>query len=169
MDGTTVVAYATFITAGLTFAYITAVTSEIRKGKRIAAKFRGALDEKILTLFENTKEVTKTIRSLCRKGGDEVEKDLIDPVTKPIIETKHKYDTLKTGERKIRRVGMSKISPHLQKLLQKNRQFDKNRYKKFRKKLKQLQQEVKNREKNKAAQQNKKDVPETDDSPAEKV
>ena len=154
MSVTIIIACTTLITSVVTIAYAVLITNEVRKGKRIARKFRGYLDDKICLLFGKVGKGAEVVGSLYRKGSDEVEKDLIDPVAKPIVDTRHKYIMLKTGERRIRRVGLSKTSPHLQKLLQKNRQFNsKKRSGKFRKKLALLRKEVQRQNKEQGKEQ----------------
>lgn len=142
MELVTVVVYTTFITAGLIVVYALLLTVEVKKEKRAVKKFRIFLDTKMLALFERVGKGVGLVSVLYRKGSDEVEKDLIDPVTKPIVDTRRKYIALKTGERKIRRAGLSRTSPHLQKLLQKSNKSGKKKSRKSRKKIKKLQQEV---------------------------
>ena len=147
MSTAEVVAYVTFVTAGLTIAYVILLSIEVRKGTRIGKTFRQYLDRKTTALAKKMGRNVRVINDIYEKGSDEVEKDLIDPVTKPILQTQHKYTALKTGEGKIRRAGLSKTSPHLQALLKRNKRASKNQAARFRKRLKELQREVQ-REKN---------------------
>lgn len=142
MNVAEIIAYTTFVTAGLTVAYVVLLAVEVKKGKRVAEQFRHYLDEKTVMLLKKVGKSVGVVSDIYERGSDEVEKDLIDPVAKPILKTQHKYVVLKTGERKIRRAGVSKISPHLQKLLKRNKKASKSQVARFRRKLKKLQQEV---------------------------
>lgn len=143
MDAIKIVAYTTFATAGFTAVYAALLVAEVRRGERITAKrLRNYLDRKTIAIIEKIGKNIEAVNKIYEKGSDEVEKDIIDPVTKPILETQYKYVTLKTGERKIRRTGVSKTSPHLQKLLKRNKKAGKNQSERFKRKLKKLQQEV---------------------------
>ena len=99
MNAAEIVAYITFITAGLTIAYVILLAMEVRSGKRSAQGFRQYLDRKTITLTEKMGRNMKVVNKIYEKGSDEVEKDLIDPVTKPLLETQHKY-TVSENRRK---------------------------------------------------------------------
>ena len=142
MDVINIVAYTTFITAGFTGAYMLLLAAEVKSGRRKAEKFRSYLDRKVTAMMGKVERNAKVVSRMYKKGSDEVEKDLIDPVTKPILETQHRYVTLKTGERSVRRAGMSKTSPHLQKLLKQNKKVGRNQSARFRRRLKKLQKEA---------------------------
>ena len=142
MDVINIVAYTTFITAGFAGAYMLLLAAEMKSGKRRAEKFRNHLDRKVTGMMDTVGRNAKVVSRVYKRGSDEVEKDLIDPVTKPILETQHKYVALKTGERNVRRAGMSKTSPHLQKLLKQNKKAGRNQSARFRQRLKKLQKEA---------------------------
>lgn len=117
MGATEIVSYATISTAGLTMLYITVLTFEVKRGKRIGEKFRKHLDKKMYALIRRVGRNIGVLKKLYERGSNEVEKDLINPATRPITEARQKYAILKTGKRKIRRAGRLKASPHIQEML----------------------------------------------------
>ena len=142
-----IVAYSLFVTAGVSILYIILIALETRKGIRHGKKFRQYTDQKIMALLKYLGGKISFVNTLYERGIDEVEKDLIDPVTKPIIETQQQYNTLKTGKRGMIHAEKKSVSPHLQKIVEGNK---KNKKKKKRKKKQKQrkQQEQRQEEKN---------------------
>lgn len=141
MDTAEIIAYSFFVTAGVTTLYLILLAIETKRGIRLGRKFRQYMDQKVTTVAKRLGKNATLVNTLYERGVDEVEKDLIDPVAKPIIETQHQYTKLKTGEREIVYTGKRGVSPHLQKIvdLHKKSKKKKRRRKKKRKGEKQLQ------------------------------
>ena len=117
MDAIVVTAYTVFGVATIAVLYSILLVVEVKKGVRFFESFRRRLDRRVVALISVVSRNAGSVSSLYERGSHEVEKDLIDPLTKPIVETQQRYTEMKTGEREIRHVGKSNISPHLRKLL----------------------------------------------------
>lgn len=131
------IAYSLFTTAGVTILYIVLITAETKKGTRlIGKKSRQGADRKIVAAVKRLGKKIAFINKLYERGADEVEKDLIDPVTKPIVETQQRYDTLKTGRREIVYAGKKGVSPHLQKIVEIHKKNKKKKRRKQKRKQK---------------------------------
>lgn len=147
MDIAEIIAYTLFGTAGAAISYVILITIETKKGIRLAKKPRQYVDRKIKAALEQAGKKVAFIGTLYERGVDEVEKDLVDPVTKPIIETQQRYETLKTGRREIVSTGKKDASTHLQKILEmrkKNKKKDRQRQKRKQKKQQKQEQEIQN-------------------------
>ena len=118
MDIPEIAAYSLFITAGVTIAYLILITVETKKGIRFAKKPRQYTDTKVRALLNQVGKKIAFVNTLYERGVDEVEKDLVDPVAKPIVETQQRYETLKTGRREIMPIGKKGVSAHLQKIIE---------------------------------------------------
>ena len=131
MTITEIVAYTLFATAGVTALYSILIAVEVKRGVRLGKKFRQYMDQKVIAAVRRMGKNAELINTLYERGSDEVEKDLIDPVTKPIVETQQQYLKLKTGEREIAYTGKRHASPHLRKITE---MHNKKKKKKKRKK-----------------------------------
>ena len=142
-----IIAYSLFTTAGITIGYLVLIAIETKKGIRYGKKFRRYADQKIIAIAKRLGKKVDAVNTLYERGADEVEKDLIDPVTKPIVETQQRYTTLKTGKREIIYTGKKGVSPHLQKIVEVHKKNNKKRRKKQNRKQRKQQkqeQEIKN-------------------------
>ncbi len=128
-----IVAYTLFFTAGTTVLYVVLLAVEQKRGVRFGRRFRQYLDRKVEAVARRLGKNAAFVNTLYERGLDEVEKDLIDPVAKPIVETQQRYATLKTGERDITYTGKRGASPFLQDIAE-MRKKDKKDKKKKRKK-----------------------------------
>ena len=150
MDVNVLVAYSLFITAGITILYVILIIIETKKGIRVGKKIRIYIDQKTTALTKQMGENATLVNVLYERGSDEVEKDLIDPVTRPILKTQQRYTKLKTGEREIGRTEKENTSPHLQKMLvmhKKRMEVGRRRSRKQRKKIrKELQEKEMNQQ-----------------------
>ena len=90
MDVVEIVAYSLFVTAGITVSYSILLAVEIKKGVRFGKRFRQYADQKIMLLLKYIGKKIAFANALYDRGVDEVEKDLIDPVTKPITDTQQR-------------------------------------------------------------------------------
>ncbi len=147
MDIAGIVAYSLFVTVGVIILYITLIVIETKKGIRFGKKFRQYADQKVKTLLEHLWGEVAFVNTLYERGVDEVEKDLIDPVTKPIVETQQKYTTLKTGKREIVHAEKKSVSTHLQKIAEmhkKNKKKERQKRNRKQKKQRGQEQEAKN-------------------------
>ena len=124
MDSALIFAYSTIVTAVFALLYAFALLREMKRGTRVLEQSRRSLDEKMSVFFQKVRSRMTFLDSLYARGIDEVERDLIDPVTRPLVETKRKYTVIKTGTHHIRRTSVKKASPHLQELLQKSKDGD---------------------------------------------
>ena len=113
-----IVAYTLLVTAGVALLYSVLIVVEMKKGIRVGKRVRGYMDKKVAAVQRRLKKDVDFVNTLYERGVDEVEKDLIDPVAKPIIETQHRYTKLKTGEREIVYTGKRGVSPHLKKIVE---------------------------------------------------
>ena len=116
MTITEIVAYTLFVTAGVAVLYSILIAVEVKKGVRFGKRFRQYLDQKVVAGVKRLGKGAEIINALYEQGSDEVEKDLIDPVTKPIVETQQQYLKLKTGEREIAYTGKRHASLHLRQI-----------------------------------------------------
>ena len=147
MDSTVLVSYTLLVTGGITILYVLLLAIEAKKGVRLGKKFRTYLDRKTTALTKGLNKNAALVNTLYERGTDEVEKDLIDPMTKPIIETQQRYIKLKTGEREIKHAEKKDASPHLRKMLhthkrrmKANRRRSRKQRKKMRKEMQELQE-----------------------------
>lgn len=121
--GTEIIAYAFLVSSGVTAGYVLLIVLEVNHGNRVASDIRVRLDEKIMSMVDFLKKYLAVADRIYEKGSDAVESDLIDPIAAPIGETRKKYQTIKTGEMKIRKTPASKISPYLRRLLKKRKKI----------------------------------------------
>ena len=127
-----IVAYTLFFTAGITVLYVVLLAVEQKRGVRFGKRFRQYLDRKVEAAAKRLGKNAAFVNKLYERGVDEVEKDLIDPVTKPIIETQQRYTTLKTGERDLAYTGKKNASPFLREIAEMRRKSKKKKRKKRR-------------------------------------
>ena len=152
MDIAEIVAHSLFVTAGITILYIIIITAEVKRGVRLAKKPRQYADQKIKAVLRQIGRKVSFVNTLYERGIDEVEKDLVDPVTRPITETQQKYETLRTGRREMVNTNKKKVSTHLQKILEMHKKSKKKgRQKRNRKQRKQQQEREEKSEANEQA------------------
>ena len=128
-----IVAYTLFFTAGIAVLYVVLLAVEQKRGVRFGKRFRQYLDRKVEVAARRLGKNVAFVNRLYERGIDEVEKDLIDPVAKPIVETQQRYATLKTGERDIAYTGKKNASPFLRDIAEMRKEEKKNRKKKRKK------------------------------------
>ena len=128
-----IVAYTLFFTAGSTVLYVVLLVVEQKRGVRFGKRFRQYLDRKVEAVARRLGKNAAFVNTLYERGIDEVEKDLIDPVAKPIVETQQRYATLKTGERDITYTGKRGASPFLRDIAEMRQEEKKNKKKKRKK------------------------------------
>ena len=134
MAFTEIIAYSLFTTSAVTIVYVVLLAAETRKGVRFGKKFRQCMDRKITQAARQFEKKIAFMNTLYERGIDEVEKDLIDPVTKPIIETQQRYTILKTGERDITYTGKKHASEHLRQIAEMHKESKKKKRKRKKKK-----------------------------------
>ena len=115
------ISYSFITTAIFSVSYVGMITIEVRTGNRILSNFRLYLDEKLLLLLQRIAWYIKKLFMWYERGTIAVESDIINPIAKPIHKTKNSYKTLKTGEIKLKRKPLSRISPYLRELIEKKR------------------------------------------------
>ena len=123
------IAVSIIVVAGITVGYVLLLAIEMKKGVRFGKKIRHYLDKKVVTVMQRVRHDAASVSELYERGSNEVEKDLIDPITKPIIETQQRYTILKTGEREIKQAKKERVSPYLQELLNRDKKKKKKKKK----------------------------------------
>ena len=112
-----IIAYSFMVTSGIAVGYVVLVLLESNYSNRVASDFRLYLDTKMVALVRYMQRYMRIADSLYKRGSGAVEADLIDPLTMPITETQKQYTIIKTGEKKIRKAPISRISPYLRDLI----------------------------------------------------
>ena len=108
-------------TVVVTLLWTLGISLELKYNRRCMPRIRSWLDRQVLRSVKELNTLLSSLIVLFRRGGGALEHDLVEPITDPVIKVSEQYRALRTGEMKLRKKPLSRISPYLQYLFQKKR------------------------------------------------